>query len=239
MTRDHEIEETGGRMKRLMAIVFVSAVGLGTFATGAQAATLGITVPPVDSFPETCFDPDVVVTQLTDDPSTPYHVPGPGTITQWQLATTDESSGEGVSLVVLKPTGAEFTVVAVDSRTIADPAPGVSSYTPATPISVSGGETFGLIATGPDVLCYFRGGSTPHNDSLAGLAAPDPLAPGQTLARGGPDSDPGYTLNLAATFMPTTSPTPPKHKKKRCKKKHKKRSAESAKKKKCKKKKKR
>jgi hypothetical protein len=233
-------------MKKLLTIGFVSAVCLGTLAASAQAETLGIAVPPSGSDPTTC-GPDVVIAQSRSDPATPYFVPGPGTITQWQLITPDDASGEGVSLLLLKPVGASFNVVAVDSRTIADPAPEVSSYTLPTPIAVSGGETFGLYATGLDVLCYFHGGSTPAGDGLAALDEPDPPAAGQTLDRLSGDSPDGYTMNLAVNFVPASTPTPapipmptPVPHKKKCKKhkKHK-RSAESAKKKKCKKKKKR
>jgi hypothetical protein len=223
-------------MKKLLTAVLVSAVGLGTFAASAQATTLGIPIPPMGSDPNTCM-PDGVIAQATSDPATPYFVPGPGTITQWQTITPDDASGEGVSLLVLKPVGDAFNVVAVDSHTIADPAPDVSSYTLATPIAVSGGETFGLYATGVDVLCYFDGGSTPVGNRLAGLDEPDPPAAGQTLERATGDSPSGFALNVAVTFQPTSSapttpPTPPatKHKKK-CKKKKHKRSAESAKKK--------
>jgi hypothetical protein len=227
-------------MKKLILVLFTSALALGTSSAVADAATLGITFP--SGSPNTC-GPDAVIAQATSDPATPYFVPGPGTITQWQTITPDDSSGEGVSLVVLRPVGDAFTVVAVDSRTIDDPAPDVSSFTLATPINVSGGETFGLYATGADVLCYFHGGSTPLGDTLAALDEPDPPAGGQTLERFTTDSPNGYAMNLAATFQPAStappaSPAPPATHKKKCKKKKHKRSAESAKKK-CKKKKKR
>ena len=231
-------------MKKLLTIGFVSAVCLGTLAASAQADTLGITIPPADSDPSTCR-PDGVIAQATSDPATPYFVPGPGTITQWQTIQPNDASGEDVSLLVLKPVGDAFNVVAVDSHTIADPAPNVSSYTLATPIAVSGGETFGLYTSDIDVLCYFEGGSTPLGNRLAGLPAPDPPEPGQTLERGPTDSPQGFALNVAVTFEPTptgppSNPAPPATpKKKKCKKKKHKRSAESAKKKKCKKKKKR
>jgi hypothetical protein len=230
-------------MKKLLGIVFVSALGLGAFAATAQAETLGITIPPSDSDPNACVPGDVIA-QAASDPATPYFVPGPGTLTHWQTIQPDDASGEGVSLLVLKPVGDAFSVVAVDSRTIADPAPDLSSYTLATPIAVSGGETFGLYTTEADVLCDFSGGFTPLGNRLAGLDAPDPPEPGQTLDRVASDSPSRYALNVGITFEPTptgppSNPTPPAKQKKKCKKhkKHK-RSAESAKKK-CKKKKKR
>jgi hypothetical protein len=224
---------------KLVRTVLVSVLGFGAFAASAGAETLGITVPPMGSSPNGCPS-DSVIAQATSDPVTPYFVPGSGTITQWQTITPGDASGEGVSLLVLKPVGDAFSVVATDSRTIADPAPDLSSYTLATPIPVSGGETFGLRADGPDVVCHFNGGGVPGADTLAGLDAPDPPTAGQTLFRGHDDSPPGFALNVAVTFQATPSvpTTPPTGKtKKKCKKKKHKRSAGSAKKKKCKKKK--
>jgi hypothetical protein len=232
-------------MKKLLTALLVSAVGLGTFAAVAQAETLGLPVPPMGSNSMGCGDDGDVIAQATDDPATPYFVPGPGTITQWQMVTPDDASGEPVSFMVLRPVGNAFSVVAADSRTIADPAPNTSSFAPATPIAVSGGETFGLYTDGPDGLdvpCYFRNGATPGGDTLAALAEPDLPAAGQTLLRDGEDSPSGFALNVAVTFQPTstatTPPTPPPttHKKKCKKHKKHKRSAQSAKKKHCKKK---
>ena len=226
------------RMKRLLTVAFVSVIALGALAPSAQAETLGLTAPPLGSDSNSC-PPDSVLAQATSDPTTPYFVPGPGTITQWQTITPDDASGQDVSLLVLKPVGDAFSVVAVDTRTIADPAPDLSSYTLAAPISVSGGETFGIHPGGPDVVCDFSGGQTPSGDTLAGIDAAELPAPGQTLVRGHDDSPPGFALNVAVTFQPIPNPPPTTSPagKKKCKKKHK-RSAESAKKKKkCKKKK--
>ena len=230
-------------MKKLLTIGLVSAVCLGASAASAQASTLGISIPPAGSTLGNCPSPTGVYAQAQSDPTTPYSVPEAGTITQWQTITPDDASGEDVTLLVLKPVGAAFNVVAVDPRTIDDPAPDVSTFTLATPITVSGGETFGLWSPDFDPVCYFNGGSTPLGNHLAGLAEPSPPpAAGQTLNRAIGDSPSGYTLNLAANFVPASTPTPtptPTPHKKKCKKKKHKRSAESAKKKKCKKKKKR
>jgi hypothetical protein len=202
-------------------------------ASAAQAATLGSAVQPPGSAPNGC-PPNSVIAQSTSDPSTPYSVPGAGTITEWQTNTALATPGSPVTLVVLKPAGADFTVVGTDSRTISA-AGSIATFLLATPINVSGGETLGLYTNGAPVVCYWNGGSTPTGNTLAGLVAGSPPASGQTLSRATTDSPPGYTMNLAARFVPAAAP-PPQTKKKKCKKK-KKRSAQSAKKK-CKKKKK-
>jgi hypothetical protein len=230
-------------LRKLLSILFASALALGTFAAVAEGATLGITSAPAEADPEAC-GPDRVIAQVNSDPSTPYSVPGPGTITQWQTLSSGATPDAPVTLVVLKPIGDSFSVVAADSRTIPNPAPTVSSFTLATPIAVFGGETFGLYTDSDvDVICYFNGGATPAGNNLAALGAATPPAPSQTLNRIIGDSPAGYTMNLAANFVPATpapaeppAPVTPQKKKRKCKKK--KRSAEPAKKK-CKKKKKR
>jgi hypothetical protein len=214
---------------------FTLALAL-VFAGGARAdTTLGTTTPPTGSDPENACGPETVIAQATSDPSTPYSVPGPGTITQWQTNVSISAPGEPVTLLVLRPIGSSYTVVAADARAIpVGAAPDSTAIFPlATPIAVAGGETFGLFTDGAEVVCYFDGGATPAADTLASLAEPVPPAASQTLDRQGTDSPAGFTLNLAANF----APTPPPPVKKKCKKHKKKRSAESAKKKKCKKKK--
>jgi hypothetical protein len=208
----------------------------------AHAATLGITSQPDGSTPQPC-GPLGAIIQLKSDPSTPYSVPGPGSITQWQTVSSIDAPGAAIAFLVLKPLShTSYTVIGVDSRSIPSPAPDVSTFTPSTPIAVSGGETLGLWTGNNTVACFFHGGDTPLGNGLQGLGTSSEPSPGQTLNRMGTDSPDGYTMNLAATFVPAPTPAPPAPptKKKKCKKKKKKhkRSAESAKKK-CKKKKKR
>jgi hypothetical protein len=227
-------------MRKLCTAMLVSAAGLGAFAASAQATTLGTPFPPMGSSLNTCGESTEAIAQATSDATTPYTVPGPGTLTQWQLPiTSDDSSGQAATLLVLKPAGDAFDVVATNAQTIPDPAPDTTTFALATPIQVTGGETFGLYTAGSvDITCYFHGGATPAGDTLAALNVPAPPAPGQTLDRAIGDSPPGYTLNLAVNFVPTAPPptsTPPAKHKKKCKHKHKKHSAAAAKKK-CKKK---
>jgi hypothetical protein len=239
-------------MRKRISIVSGCALALAlTFTGAAQATTLGTTTQPALSVSEPCV-PTRVIAQATSDSSVPYSVPATGTITQWQKNTVSDTPGAPVTLVVLRPAGAGFTVVGVDARTVPNPLPagGVATYVLATPIAVQAGDTFGLYA-GTPVRCYWHGGSTPLAATVAVLNAPSAPAPNQTLSRAmGGDSPAGYTMRLAATFQPQAPPpttpttpgtptTPTTPGKKKCKKhkKHK-RSASSAKKK-CKKKKKR
>jgi hypothetical protein len=233
-------------MKRIARLsVLTAALALAAAAPAAADTTLGSSAQPSLSNTNACNDNTHVVLQHTENPSTPYFVPGPGKITAWQTNTTGSTNGAALTLVVLKQTTATtWSVVGTDPQSLPTPLPptNVASFTTAAPISVSGGEMLGLYGS-PTTTCFFAGGTIPAASSLDLAGAAVPPSAGQTLSEDpiGP-SPPSFTLNLAANFAPTPAavPTPlPLHKKK-CKKKHKKKGkhrAATAKKKKCKKKK--
>jgi hypothetical protein len=214
------------------------ALGLALAGTAAADTTLGSTAIPSGSSPGLGCGINQAIAQFTDNPSTPYFVPGAGKITQWQINTTTATPGGSVTFVVLKPaSGGSFTVVGADARTLPSPLPSgnVATFPLAAPIAVTAGNTLGLY-TGAAV-CYWHGGSVPAASTLVALDEPTPPAPNQTLAQRSSDpiSPASYTMNVAATFVSNPAPAPASTKK--CKKKKKNHSASSAKKKKCKKKK--
>lgn len=177
-------------------------------AAASADSTLGTTAEPAGASASNCFGN--VIGQLTSDPSTPYTVPaGGGEITGWQTNTTDATAGAPLTFVVLKPLGGNsYSVVGLDSEDLPTPLPAdsIASYTLATPIAVSGGETLGLYSTSSSgANCYWDGTSTPQGDSLIalgdGMTAP---SSGQILneATGpSPTSGPQFTLDLAATLV--------------------------------------
>ena len=144
----------------------------------------------------------MVINQFSSDPSTPYHVPATGTITQWQINTFLDTSGAPVTLVVLRAAGGSgYTVVGVDSRTIPSPPGDVTTFVLSNPIAVQTGDTFGLYTDSSGaVVCYWDGGATPGGAELAALpTGSSPPAQGESLSiddrSGG-----GFTMNLAANF---------------------------------------
>jgi hypothetical protein len=215
-------------MKKLSLFIAIAALSTVSSAGMARAATtLGSVAQPLGSDPNGC-GVDQVLAQATSDAGTPYTVPGPGTITRWGTNGSQSNPGSAVTLVVLKPAAASFSVLGTDAETIPDaPIDSLLSWKIRSPINVRGGETFGLYTDQVGgVACFFTGGQTPAGDTLAALGAASPPGSGQTLSRVIADSPPSFTMNLAAIFTPATG--------KKCKKKKHKRSAESAKKKKCK-----
>jgi hypothetical protein len=93
--------------------------------------------------------------------------------------------------------------VGVDSRTRPAPLPAsnVATFTVATPIAVSGGETLGLYTNSSTAICYRSGGSTPAAATLTALSEPATPAAGQSLSPAVPNSGGGYTMNVAATLV--------------------------------------
>jgi hypothetical protein len=230
-------------MKKRLLVLCALATTLTVAISGVARAdtTLGTTAVP-SGMPGSDGCGGDVIAQLTSDPSTPYTVPSPGTITSWRIRNFADP-GTQLSLVVLKNTGGiSYSVVGVDTHTIPNSVSDVLSFTVGSPIAVSGGEILALWEADDNVLCYWSLGDIPGTDVLIALDSATTPTTGQSLTQAGTDSGGGYRLNLEANLTPPapTPPAPPAtpKKKKKCKKKKHKRSAESAKKK-CKKKKKR
>jgi hypothetical protein len=226
------------RVKKLLRLgALTTAIFLALLSVAHADTMLGSTAIPTPGTGNKC-QPDSVFFQDASDPSTPFTVPGAGTITEWRVNTIDAAPATAVTLVVLHPGTGSMTVTGVDPRTLPDPLPSgdhVVSYAPTTPIAVTAGDALGLYTDSTSFHCEWSGAGVPAANTLAAVNAPTAPATGQTLPVIA-HSDNGYRMNLAATFAsPTPAPAP--HKKK-CKKKKHKRSAESAKKK-CKKRKKR
>ena len=177
-------------------------------AAASADATLGTTTQPANSIADPCFGL-AVVGQLVSDPTTPYVVPaGGGEISGWQTNTTNDVPGTPLTLVVLKPLADNtYSVVGADNESIPTPLPAnnIASFTLATPITVTGGETLGLYSAAPsEPTCFWSGGSTPAGDGLIALGTGTSPAAGQTLSEiqnGNPTSGPEYTLNLVATLV--------------------------------------
>ena len=191
-------------MRRKLTCLSGLTVVVAFAFTGVASADVTLGSTTLGSTSSGCT-PGAVVAEATSDPSTPYAVPAPGgLITQWQTNTTGATASAPVTLVVLSPAGGGFyTVVGVDSETLPSslPASHLASFTLATPIRVTGGETLGLYASGSGAVCYSSFGSTPTGDTLTALGEGSPAATGQTLSTVVASSAPGFTMNVAATLV--------------------------------------
>ena len=185
---------------------------LALSGVASAAVTLGSTTRPSGSFLGTCFlnadngtENDVVL-QLTDSSATPYTVPAGGeTIKEWGTNTTGDTPGTPLTLVILRPAGANYTVVGADvetlpSRLFSDQD---SVFPLAHPIVANAGDKLGLYssASGSNTppVCYFGGGSTPDPFGLDALTEPSSPVADQSLSEDadqGP-SGPNFMLDVA------------------------------------------
>jgi hypothetical protein len=190
-----------------------AALALAVPATASADTTLGTTTQPTGSTTEGCTG--ALGAQIGSDAGTPYAVPAPGKITQWQTNTNTDTAGAPLSLLVLRPIGgSSYTVVGVDSESVPNPLPagGVATFTILTPLAVDPGDVLGLYSMS-GVNCAWSGTGVPADDVLgAALAASVPAA-GSTVTMAA--SLPNWLVDLAATFAPanedaavTTSTSP-------------------------------
>jgi hypothetical protein len=161
-------------MTRRLLVVGAALAVLLAFTGAANAATLGISAPPVGGSVGGC-QTGAAYGMTASDPSTPFTVPaGGGTITQWQTYASGDKAGSSIALLVLSPpSNGDYTVVATDTETIPTQlaSGGVASFTPTSPIVVTAGDTFALVSiTGNQ--CYYVGGGTPTQDTTFVAASP-------------------------------------------------------------------
>jgi hypothetical protein len=169
-----------------------------TGVAGASTFTLGSTVEPSGATAQACISTGLFA-QLAGDAPARYTLPGGGQITQWQTNTAGETAGAAIKLVALTPeAGGVYRVDATDSETVPNPAGGVATFTPASPMMVSTGDILGIIA-GSGVTCYWSGGSTPLDDE-ADIFGALSEAPGDAYSTLG--SGP-FAVNVGATLVAT------------------------------------
>jgi hypothetical protein len=186
-------------------ICLVAALTALAGATTADAdVILGSVVQPPGSRADQC-PARTAFAQLTSDPSTPYTVPaGDWTLTRWEVNATNYSlPALDVTLVILRPASAgTYDVLATDTEAMPPTLPldDVVSFTPPSPLAVSGGDLLALYTSSPGLSCFFGAGATPGAATIAELSAPTLPTPGQTLSSTGLNWPPGNRLNLAATI---------------------------------------
>jgi hypothetical protein len=184
----------------------VGAVICGFLAmtSAASALTLGVTTRPAGGTDLTCPEGTVYWESATDL-NYVYSVPSAGTITSWSTFTASDLPGSTVTMVVLKPAGSAYTVVAADSETIpsAVSASGVTTFALSQPIAVAPAEVLGLSSQAV-YGCGFTPASSAEVTSAA-LASTPPSAGMQYTAA---QTLPSFLVNLSANFVPNPVPPP-------------------------------
>jgi hypothetical protein len=185
-----------------MAVVGLVASGLlAGMVSSASGLTLGDTAIPSGASFASCGAGTFFAQKATDS-SYQYAVPaGGGVITSWSINTVSATVGTPVTLLVLRPNGAEYTIVGFDNEVLPNPLPGsgVATFNLGSPINVSGGEVLGLYASASTVTCYFSGGTIPPADEIA-AANPVP-APSVGATYKATVSAPGFLVNVSANLV--------------------------------------
>jgi hypothetical protein len=179
--------------------------GFLALASAASALTLGVTSPPAGGTALVCPG-GTVYWQSATDLNYVYSVPYAGTITSWSTYAEMDVPGSTVAMVILRPAGSAYTVVAADAETIpsAVPVSGVATFNLSQPIAVATGEVLGLssqTAYGCDI--------TPASSAEVTSTAPASTPPSPGMQYTAAQTLPGILVNLSANFVPNPSPPPP------------------------------
>ena len=182
--------------------------GLLAMASTASALTLGTTTPPTGGMALLCPG-GTIYWQSATDVNYAYVVPFTGTITSWSTYAAMDAPGSTVTMVVLRPTGSTYTVVATDTETIpvALPVSSVANFGLSPPIAVGAGDVLGLSSEQTVYGCGLTPGSSA--DVTSGALAPTTPSPGMQYTAA--QTLPSLLVNLSANFVqnPVTAATPP------------------------------
>lgn len=195
-------------MARLrLALVGVVICGFLATASAASALTLGATTLPAGGTPLACPG-GTVYWQSDTDVNYDYSVPpGGGTITSWTTYTAMDDPGSTVTMVILRPTGSTYTVVAADTETVpaAVPASGVATFSLSQPIAVAADDVLGLSSQSA-YGCALTPASSAEVTSGAFASTPPSAGAQYTAAQ----TLPSVLVNLSANLVqnPGTVATP-------------------------------
>jgi hypothetical protein len=199
-------EEAAVARLRLASVGLVIGGFLAMVST-ASALTLGATSPPTGGMALLCPG-GTVYWQSATDLNYSYDAPFAGTITSWSTYAAMDVPGSTVTMVILRPTGSTYTVVATDSETIPDalPVSSVATFNLSQPIAVGAADVLGL-SSQTVYGCGLTPGSSAEVTSGA-LASTPPSAGTQYTAA---QTVPTLLVNLSANFVqnPITAATPP------------------------------
>jgi uncharacterized repeat protein (TIGR01451 family) len=177
-----------------------SAAAAGSPAAGGSTVRIGSTSPPAGATmpPSSCTTGSTTeLVPYRTAAGTGYAVPaGGGSLTSWSFNATGARAGTPYELLVARPAGSGYQIVATDPETVPSGAGRVVSFTLAHPIAVQGGDLVGsVVSPSSHVGCLFKGGSIPSSDVLGFSLSPD--RPGSTFTP--TKTIPDELVNVSAT----------------------------------------
>ncbi|MDQ6775207.1 MAG: PASTA domain-containing protein [Actinomycetota bacterium] len=191
-----------------LASVGLVICGFLWMTSAASALILGVATPPTGGTALTCGG-GTVYWQSATDLNYDYSVPvGGGEITSWSTYAATDVPGSTVAMVVLRPTGSAYTVVAADTETIpgAVPVSGVATFNLSQPIVVATGDVLGISSQ-----TVYGCGLTPASSAEVTSAALAPTPPSAGTQYMAGTTFPTLLVNLSANLVqnPGTPAAPP------------------------------
>ena len=157
--------------RRLLAAVTAPLIAAAVLAAAgpAGAATIGTTTVPSGATigPTSCTTSQTAeLIPYTTDSSYDYAVPaGGGTITSWSFNATGAKAGTPYTLLVVRPSGTSYQILATDPETVPANAPTITTFSLADPIAVQAGDLIGaVIGAKSKVGCFIKNGPIPTAD---------------------------------------------------------------------------
>jgi hypothetical protein len=149
----------------------IAAFGALVAVAPAQALTLGTTGFQGENNTGPCNSASglMAAAQTATDASFDYAVPaGGGEITSWSFQTLTGTAGSPYGLLVVRPSGAGYTVVGGDNETVPASLPATATFSLANPIIVQAGDLLGVTLSSTEAVpCLLGGGVTTTADLIS------------------------------------------------------------------------
>jgi uncharacterized repeat protein (TIGR01451 family) len=191
-----------GLMRRVGKTVSLATFAAMVAAAPAMATTVGSTTLPSGSnmAPACSASVNAEIIQSGTDASYNYTVPaGGGSLTSWSFNTTGAKAGTPYTLLVARPSGGSYQIVATDAETVPAALPPIATYTLANPITVQGGDVLGVIVTAGKntVGCRLKGGPISANEIIGSSLSATTIGSSFSLS----NTTPNELVNVSATVV--------------------------------------
>jgi uncharacterized repeat protein (TIGR01451 family) len=191
-----------GLMRRVGKTMSLATFAAMVAAAPAMATTVGSTTLPTGSNmgPACSASKDAQIIQSGTDASYNYTVPaGGGSITSWSFNTTNAIAGTPYTLLVARPSGSSYQIVATDAETVPVSPPPIATYTLAKPITVQGGDVLGVIVTAGKntVGCRLKGGPISANEIIGSSLSASTIGSSFSLS----NTTPNELVNVSANIV--------------------------------------
>jgi uncharacterized repeat protein (TIGR01451 family) len=191
-----------GLTGRIGATMSVSVVAGLVAVAPAMATTVGSTTLPSGSnmAPACSAGRDAEIIQSGTDATYNYKMPaGGGSITSWSFNTTGAKAGTPYTLLVARPSGGSYQIIATDPETLPATLPAVQTFSLAKPITVQGGDVLGVIVTAGKntVGCRLKGGPISANEIIGSSLSATTIGSSFSLS----NTTPNELVNVSANVV--------------------------------------